>query len=287
MRTHQGRSRTFPFRTRFTNSFRGPVAYFDEGAGDAVVFVHGLVGDFTHFEHVAPAFRHTHRVVGLDLPGCGLSCKPTKPVGLRYYAREVLALLKRLGIGRATLVGHSAGGQVVAEIARVAPEKVDRLVLINGSGLRDYPRIVRLGARALMQPRLLAFLLQHGATWILDHVFHQQNPYTEKFIADSLDRPVQPTMTEMCKVFGDLADDLLTPTVRDSAHRLTMPTLVVWGDRDRLVPVETVRAVASSLPAGRFEVLADCGHLPMIEHPHAVIQLLQGFLAREALQRAA
>ena len=75
-RKGNGRSQSFPYPTRFAHMTDGPVAYFDEGAGEALVFVHGLVGDFTHFEHVVPGFAASHRVAGIDLPGCGLSCKP-------------------------------------------------------------------------------------------------------------------------------------------------------------------------------------------------------------------
>ena len=67
------RSKTFPYAVRWAPTSRGPVAYFDEGEGPALLFVHGLVGDFTHFEHVAPRFAGRFRVLGIDLHGCGLS----------------------------------------------------------------------------------------------------------------------------------------------------------------------------------------------------------------------
>lgn len=272
------------FETRHAETDLGRIAYFDEGSGDALVFVHGLVGTRQHFLHVAPAFAATRRVIGLDLPGCGHSVKPRARVSIRMYADTVLSVLRGLSVERATLVGHSAGGQVVATAALIAPERVERLVLINSAGLRRYPFVVRMTGRALMRPWLVSRVLGPSAGWILRQVFHQKkNKYVEQFVEESTDARRDPALrraalVDMGKVFHDLAPDLLTPTVRLNAGRLAMPTLIVWGDRDRLVPLEAVGGIARSFPRARLEVIRDCGHMPMIEEPRATIDLMRAFL---------
>jgi pimeloyl-ACP methyl ester carboxylesterase len=278
-----GRSQSFPYATRFAHLSQGPVAYFDEdagaSAGDPLLFIHGLVGDFTHFEHVAPHFaRAGHRVAGLDLPGCGISHKPLSRHSIDSYARLVLDWMDHLGLRRATLVGHSAGGMVSARAALLAPERVERLVLLSSAGLRRYSKPLQWIARAVMRPRLLHMSLERLAMPMLDQVFVERNEYTAKFIADSLNRPIYPTLPEMAKVFHDLAPDLVSSEILDKASRLSMPVLVLWGDSDRLIHADGIAELASCLPKATFKSLTRCGHMPMIERPADVVEALRAFM---------
>jgi pimeloyl-ACP methyl ester carboxylesterase len=277
----------FPFESRRLDTPSGRLAYFDEGRGEAIVFVHGLGGDYSHFAQVARPLADRFRVIGVDMPGCGSSEKVRTRVTLRSHARAVLDLLDGLGIGNATLVGHSAGGQVCAGAAVLAPGRIDRLVLINSAGLRPYPWPVRIGARILFRPWLLQVLLGLSARRILDHVFHEQNEHTRRFTADRLDRPHPPrALANIAKVFHDLIPDLLEPTILRDADKITMPTLIVWGDRDRLVPLPTVKKAASRIGACRLEILPGCGHMPIVERPDEMIELLLRFLGPVVLEVA-
>jgi pimeloyl-ACP methyl ester carboxylesterase len=272
------------FETRYAETRLGRVAYFDEGEGEPVVFVHGLVGTRTHFAHVAPAFAETHRVIGVDMPGCGHSHKPTSRLSIRAYADTLFELLSGLGIERSTLVGHSAGGLVVATAAMQQPHRVDRLALINSAGMRAYPLPSRLVGRAIMRPWLVSFMLGVSASWILERIFHQKkNRFVDQFVEEATRTGRDPevrrqTLREMGKVFHDLAPDLLTATVLQGAAELHMPTLIIWGDRDRLVPLATVEGVAARFRNARLEVIRDCGHMPMIEEPIRTIEVMRDFL---------
>lgn len=289
MHRHLGdrRSKTFPYVTRYAKTPHGPVAYFDEGTGPAIIFVHGLAGDFTHFEHTAPAFAKDHRVIGVDMPGCGISCKPDTKHSIRGYAATILDLMDQLGIARATLVGHSAGGQIVAEAAAMAPSRIDRLVMINAAGLRSYAPPLRWLARALFRPALLQRVLEPAARPILTQVFHGKNHYTEKFIVDSIERPQHPLLGEIAKVFHDLTPDLLSPSIVANARMLTMPSMLIWGSEDRLVPLAGVRRAAAALPDCRLEVISQCGHMPIIERPELTVALIRSFLSVPEVARAA
>ncbi len=278
-RACDGKSPSFPFKTRRLSVIDGEMAYFDEGEGEPIVFVHGLVGDFTHFEHVAkPLVESGRRVIGVDLPGCGVSHKRRQRHDLGGYARDVLTMLDELDVPRATLVGHSAGGAVVAEAALRAPARVRSLVLLSSAGLRSYPRATHLAARAVVRPWLLERTLEHLAMPLLDLVLRDRNQYTEKFVRDALSRPVFPTMSEMARVMADLVPELVKPSVLDRAHFLRMPVLVVWGSTDKLIPQESADLLSRRLARGRLVTLDGCGHMPMIERPHDVLRELQEFL---------
>jgi len=272
-------SPTFPWPVHELATAAGTIAYFDRGRGPAIVFVHGLGGDLTHFEHVAPALAKRWRVIGLDLPGCGGSYK-RGPHSLASHAHAVLELMGGLGLGRAIVVGHSAGGQVAAEVALLEPERVERLVLINSAGLRGYAAPLRWAARVVMRPRVLEALMAPGALRLLARVFHQENEQTRKFRRGALGRPRQPLLGDLCRVIADLMPDLMRPTVAEGVFE--MPALIVWGERDRLVPMRTVRAAAARFPRGRLEIVNGCGHMPIIEQPGRVIELLDAFLASSA-----
>jgi pyruvate dehydrogenase E2 component (dihydrolipoamide acetyltransferase) len=274
-----GRSPSFPFPTRFVPTARGRVATFDAGEGEALVFVHGLVGDFTHFEHIAPPLTG-HRRVGLDLPGCGLSELRPVRYSMRAYAETVLEVMDRLRVPEATLVGHSAGGQVCLEVARRAPQRVSSLVLLSSTGLRAYPAPIRGAARVVLGSGLVRAFLERAAMPLLDRVFCERNYYTEKFIADALNRPTHPALENMCRVFRDIVPELLTPALDGEAESFPIPTLVVWGAEDRLVPPATARAAVARLPRGRLVLLPSCGHMPMIEQPGRVVAEMRLFLQR-------
>jgi pimeloyl-ACP methyl ester carboxylesterase len=275
-----GRSR-FPFSTKRVRISDGDIALFDHGAGPAILFVHGLVGDFTHFEHVASRLVAAgHRVIGIDLPGCGASHKKRRRYDLGSYARDVLDVMDRIGLERVTLAGHSAGGAVVAEAALRDPERVERLVLISSAGLRSYGPAAHAAVKTFMRPWVLERSLERLAMPLLDLVLVEKNAYTEKFVRDALDRPKFPTLREMARVMSDFVPELVTPTILDNAHRFTMPVLVVWGDADKLVPPEAAAALSERLPDVTLRLLSSCGHMPMIERPETVTREILSFVGR-------
>jgi len=278
-RVGDGKSSSFPFPTLHADVIDGEMAYFDVGEGEPIVFVHGLVGDFTHFEHVAQRLvANGRRVIGVDLPGCGASHKRRERHDLSGYARDVLTLLDVLDVPSAVLAGHSAGGAIVAEAALRAPSRVSKLVLLSSAGLRRYAAGTHLAAKAVLRPWLLERSLDRLAMPLLDLVLKEKNQYTAKFIADSLDRPKQPASMEMARVMADLVPDLMHASVLDRAHHFRMPVMVLWGDTDRLIPKESAELLSQRLLRGRLVMLPGCGHMPMIERPEFVTAELERFL---------
>ena len=273
----------FTYERRRHESPSGPVVYFDEGEGDVLLFVHGLVGSFTHFQYILPEVAKRYRVIGIDLPGCGDSPHTGQRPNMDTYANAVLSLLDARSVKRATLVGHSAGGQVVARVAELARHRVDRLVLMNPAGLRGYLPPLRLAARVFMRPPVVAVLLGVFVDQILNHVFHAKNEHTMHFTREQMGRyPRHKLLYGMGRVFRDIVPEVMRPGVLDARHSLTMPVLVIWGDTDRLVPLEKVKDAVSKLPSAELKVIHECGHMPMIEAPEETRRLLDAFLGGAA-----
>jgi pimeloyl-ACP methyl ester carboxylesterase len=278
----------FPYPTRLLDTPYGRMSVFDEGHGEAIVLVHGLVGNFTHYKYIAPALVERFRVIGVDLPGCGGSERAVDRYTVGRCAYALLSAMTQLGVDRATLVGHSAGGQVVARAAATDPRRADRVVLLNPSGLSSYPLPLRLAARYVLHPRLVARLLGASVERILNFVFHRKNSFTTQFLRDQMSyadhalTPREQMLLDMGKVFRDLGPELLEASVVRHAEHLTMPVLVVWGDRDRLVPVGRVRAAVAGIPGARLHIIEDCGHIPMVETPDETLDAILPFLRATA-----
>jgi pimeloyl-ACP methyl ester carboxylesterase len=260
-----------------------PVMYFDHGEGPAIVFVHGLGANQTHFEHVAPPLeRAGYRVCGLDLPGFGLSGKPHREYSVRFLSEAVGALMRHLQVDRAILCGHSLGGLVCADWALAAPHSVERLLLISSAGLFRLPLPLRLVARTMIRPGMLASALSQRAEWLLDRVFAEPNERTERFKTQSLTRPDPRFVRDLGRVMWALRHDLTSYHLHGHVERLTMPTLVIWGARDRLLPYGPVPGFTRRLPDGELEVIESCGHMAIIEQPDEVVRRVLSFLQRRA-----
>jgi pimeloyl-ACP methyl ester carboxylesterase len=265
-----------------------PVMYFDEGTGPAILFVHGLGANLTHFEYLLPPLLAAgYRVCGLDMPGFGLSGKPHREYTVEYLSDAVLNLMDHLGIESATLCGHSLGGLVVGNTALRAPSRVDRLVLISSAGLVQMPLPVRLAGRTLMRPGLVAMLLERNALRLLDLVLAEKNDNTQRFIEQSVTRPDPRFCPDLARVMWSMRKDLVTKHLVDDAERIEVPTLVIWGGADRLLPLRPVPSWVEKLRAGELEVIEGCGHMPIIENPKAVLGRMLPFLRQSSARRAA
>jgi pimeloyl-ACP methyl ester carboxylesterase len=287
---YASRSEHFPYAERtFMYCGDTPVMCFDAGAGPAILFIHGLGANLTHFEHVAPPLAAAgFRVCGLDLPGFGLSGKPRRDYSIRWLAGAVTALMDHLGLVCATLAGHSLGGLVAADAALHAPERVERLVLISSAGLFQMPLPFQWVARTIMRPGLVAAALERNARRLLEkRVFEERNEKVERFIEQSVTRPDPRFVPDLARVMWSLRKDLTSYHLFDEVQRLTMPTLVIYGGRDRLLPTGSVPTWAGKLPAGELEVIERCGHMPIIEKPERVVASMRAFLARTATGTAA
>jgi pimeloyl-ACP methyl ester carboxylesterase len=272
------RSETFPYPESTFFHAGAPVMYFDEGSGPPIVFIHGLGANVTHYEYVAPAFYEMgYRTAGLDLPGFGISGKPHRRYTFRYLADAVLGLLDHLGIEQVILCGHSLGGQVAANVALRAPHRVEGLVLISTAGLFAMPLPVRVVARGLLQLPFLGDALEHGAPRLLDRVFAAESERTRRFREQSLTRPDTRFTKDLARVARSMRRDLTTKHLLGVAESLTMPTLLVWGKEDRLLPSHEVGRWARRLPKGELEVLENCGHMPIIEKPEQVVSRILRF----------
>ncbi|TDC81582.1 alpha/beta fold hydrolase [Micromonospora sp. KC606] len=257
-----------------------------DGDGPPVVLLHGLgrcLHDFTaQHELLAQRFR----VHSVDLPGYGGSLPMAERCTLPALGRFVGHYLDAVGVARpAHLVGNSLGGAVAMRLAATEPDRVASLTLANSAGFGPEMalalRLLTLRAlgRLLLRP---SRRVAHRAQRML---FHDPAFATEERIDHALRLAGQPytarVTLETCRHLGTFRG--VRPQWRDEllaqVAALDIPTLIVWGDRDLILPATHLEAARARLPKARTHLFTDCGHLPQIERAEEFHQLLVDFWA--------
>jgi pimeloyl-ACP methyl ester carboxylesterase len=262
------------------------------GAGaetQPLVFVHGLSGCWANWLEQLPVLAQEHRVVTLDLPGFGYSPMPIDgtEITISGYARLLDRLLGELGIDAAAVVGNSMGGFISAELAIAFPQRVERLVLISAAGISTTanPAV----ERALPSLRRLQTVLAGTGAWLasksdavarrarlrealLNVVTRHPSRLPAALAAEQLRGAGKPG-------FLQALQSILDYDVRERLPEIACPTLIVWGEGDRLIPVRDADVFEELIPDSRKVIFEDTGHMAMLERPAAFNALLKDFLA--------
>lgn len=241
-----------------------------KGNGETLVLVHGYLGGSSQWAAEMQALSPHLDVIALDLPGFGKSRHLISPDQITGYAQAVLDCLDRLGVQRFHLLGHSMGGMIVQEVVRLAPQRVNRLVLYGTGPLGLLPGRFETMARSrerLAQDGVDATARRISATWLL----HRE-------------------ASPMAQALGDLAAQASAQAAeaglwamerwdgREHLSRITQPTLIVWGDQDRSYQWPQIETLWRQIPGASLAVLPHCSHALHLEYPQAFQSLLQDFL---------
>ena len=264
------------------------VTYHLLGEGPAIVLIHGITSSSRTWRAVTHGLAEHHTVVAPDLMGHGQSGKPRGDYSLGAYASGVRDLLAVLGISKVTVVGHSLGGGIAMQFAYQFPERLDRLVLVDSGGLGEE---VSLALRAATLP---------GAEVVLPLLF---SPVTRtagravgrvlgkvglrasanvRGLAEGLDSLAS---ADARRAFVHTARSVIDPLGQriDARDRLYLsadvPTMLIWGEKDRIIPVEHGRRAAELMPHSRFESFPGAGHFPFNDDPERFVEVLSDFIA--------
>ena len=262
----------------------------DEGPrADALplVLLHGTSASLHTWEGWVAALKPDKRVITLDLPGFGLTGPFTgrraEPPGPDYggdaMARLVIESLDAMGVKRFAIGGNSLGGEVAWRVATLVPDRVDRLILVDASGPRFTPGSIPLGWRLARVP-----VLNKALEWWLPRPLVAEglaNVYGDrtKITAAQVDRYFELTLREGNR--RALVQRLQQLSLGADAERiatLRLPTLILWGGRDRLIPPEVGEQFERAIPGSRRIVFPALGHVPHEEDPAATVVPVRAFL---------
>jgi pimeloyl-ACP methyl ester carboxylesterase len=254
---------------------KSTVNYVDIGEGPVLVFIHGLSGCWQNWLENIPNFARSHRVIALDLPGFGASPMPLEKITISGYAAVVDELLDSLGIERAVVVGNSMGGFIGAELAIAFSTRVEKLVLVSAAGLTTQEMH---NDRVLGGLRRAENVLAASSAWAATRSDRlSRRPGLRKalmlMVAAHPERLPAPLIAEQVRGSGkpgflDALEALGTYPIQDRLERIEIPVLVVWGDKDRLVPVKDADRFVEAIGANASKlVYEDTGHVSMLERP--------------------
>ena len=263
--------------------------YLDSGDGPAVMFIHGLTSSHRNWVNLVQKLDTDHRVVAPDLFGHGASDKLMGDYSLGAHAATLRDLLDRLDIDQVTLVGHSFGGGIAMQFCYLFPERVERLVLVASGGLgRSVSPLLR--AATLPGAGVLLPLIASG--WV------RGRAEAAGRILSSTGWRASSDTTEIWRGFTSLADadtrraflattrGVIDPggqTVTAHDHlpmAIQVPTLVVWGTKDRMIPAWHATTAHEVITDSRVVLFEGAGHFPHLDQPERFAQLLSDFMKR-------
>ena len=264
------------------------VVYRTAGKGPVLLLVHGLAGSAETWKHVMPALAKRFSVLAPDLLGQGQSDKPRGEYSLGAHANTLRDLMDTLGHQRATVVGQSLGGGVAMQFAYQFPERCERLVLVDSGGL---------GREVTFYLRLLAV---PGFESVFPFFCTPRLRDAGNLVATWLGRAgvrSTPASQEVWRSYASLADEENRSAFFRSLHDVIdfngqavsalgrlyraarLPTLIVWGAQDPLLPVSHAVAAHKAIPGSRLEIFDGVGHYPHCEAPERFVALLVDFIA--------
>lgn len=249
------------------------IAYTDEGEGLPLLFIHGFPLNRQAWSRQIEAFKSRHRVIAPDLRGFGESGSSTAPVSMSRFAEDIWALLEHLVTGPVILAGHSMGGYIALAFAKAYPQCLRGLALVSTKAGRDSLEVantrrstaekVRSAGTAVvldaMAPKMLSPANRDEA--MAAHVRDLMTPASREGIVNAL-----LGMAERPDAAGWLGD-------------IRVPTLVVTGSDDSIMPVSESEAMAKVIPAARLRVIPGAGHLVAVDQADAFNETMREWLA--------
>ncbi|ORM38025.1 alpha/beta fold hydrolase [Williamsia sp. 1135] len=262
------------------------VAYRDEGTGPVLLLIHGMAGSSRTWDAVLPELAKKYRVIAPDLPGHGDSAKPRGDYSLGAFAAFLRDLLRELDVDSATIVGQSLGGGVAMQFTYQHPEYCERLILIGSGGLGpDVNWTLRLlsapGAELVLPiiaPRPVLDVGNKIRSWLSSAGVHSPRAdETWRSYSSLSDRETRQAFLRTLRSVVDYRGQAVSAMNRLYLNS-EMPTLLIWGDHDKIIPVAHGYAAHEAIPGSRLEVLEGIGHYPHAEAPAAVVKIIDDFL---------
>jgi len=253
-----------------TRVFGQTIRYYDVGSGPPLVLLHGIGGDADDWAFCLSALAASHRVIALDMLGFGRSDKPYVDYSIAVFVEVLERFLLSLDIGSASVVGHSLGGWIAASFVLRSPEAIDRLVLMDSAGvwgeMQELPVDLHVSTLAHMRE-------------IFQHLFYDKKMATDAIVefayTNHLARGDGYTIHSVLENLRGGRERL-----DERIGKLSVPTLIIWGENDEVIPVAIGRRIQGLVPGSSLEVISQCGHLPELEKPGEFVPCLLQFLTR-------
>lgn len=259
--------------------------YWAEGQqGSVVILIHGLGGFIESWMYnIGPLAEH-HRVYALDLLGFGQTDKTPLIRDMKMLVGFIRDFAVTLNIDKASLIGNSLGGGLALQFALEYPQKVSKLVLVDNAGMG---REVCVDFRFCALPVINSFFVRPGRNNVerlLETLVYDASVITPEFkefsnrynSVEGAGKALLATLRAGLNIFGQKSK--LTRQLLERLHTIEAPTLIIWGNHDRIIPVAHAHIAAKKIPHARLAIFDNCGHMPMLEQPEKFNRIVLEFL---------
>lgn len=241
----------------------GLKVYYDvTGSGKSVILLHGWGGQAASFKPLFDYLAQSFKVYAPDLPGFGQSSLPPVPWGVNEYTHFINGFFKKLEIARSYVIAHSFGGRVGLMLAANFPERVEKLVLIDSAGIRP--------------KRTIKYYLRIGLAKMVKRVF-----FTRFFGEKVKDALFTLMGSEDYRKAGKMRGTLVKVVNEDLKYllpKVKAPTLIVWGEKDKVVPVWHAKIMEREIEGAILVILKDAGHFSYLDNFPQFCGVVSNFL---------
>lgn len=283
----------YPHKVRRIELMGHDCAYIDEGAeretGSTLVFLHGFSVNLTCFSRNYPFFLKKRRVVGLDYPGYYLSEKDEWiSYSIPFMADAVVDLIEKLKLQYVILVGSSMGGAIAMETVLKRPDLVSSLILAAPAGFSGRNRLLAtllsLQMRFVPKEKLIKKMTERLYSRVTTFTHDKKLPFLGKIAAGYDEMIKRDDYGLWINILLDMAREVLCADYRKRAGEIKIPTYLLWGDKDEVLPPSGAKIAQKSMGNNlMMEMLPDMGHLPFVETPDLFNRKVDDFLKSEGL----
>lgn len=251
---------------------RYKIRYMEEGnSGPNLILLHGIGGQAERWTSVIPRLSKRYHVIAPDIIGFGLSDKPLVDYTPEFFTNFVFDFMDSLGIEKTSLVGSSLGGQIAAECASAQTNRIEKLVLVSPSGtMKTSNPTLNAYTMAALYPTKES--VQIAYKMMADIPKEIEDKMIENFIENMSRHNAKMVFLSTILSFKN------TPLTAEKISMITIPTLLVWGSNDTMIPVENSKEFAMALKKCKLVVMKNCGHRPYMEYPAKFAKIVLEFL---------
>lgn len=250
------------------------IRYLESGdSKNTLVLIHGLGASAERWNNVIPNLAKYYHVIVPDLIGFGYSDKPIVDYTPDFFSAFLGKFFDALGIKRPNIIGSSLGGQIAAEYASANPNNIEKLILVSPSG-----------AMKQSTPALDAYIMaalypnEQSAKNVFELMESSGNEVDDRIVQGFIERMQLPNakLAFMSTVLGLKNSEIITTKL----YTIHSPTLIIWGSKDPVIPIQHAESFASSIKDCRFYRMDGCGHTPYVQDPDAFSSIVLEFLSR-------
>ncbi|MGI0047153.1 MAG: alpha/beta fold hydrolase [Nitrosotalea sp.] len=256
-------------QTKFADVWGHKIRYLEEGKSDkTIILLHGLGGSAERWLKVIPLLSPKYRVIAPDVIGFGYSDKPSEDYTIEFFGKFLSAFINTLNLKTAVLVGTSLGGQIAAQCASIN-DTIEKIILVAPSGA------MKRSTPAIDAYMMAALYPNHASAKTAFEMMSNSGTVDDFTISDFVKRMSIPNakLAFISSVLG-----IKNSNVDESLDKIMIPTLLVWGRQDMVIPIEHADQFVSSIKGCMFLEINDCGHLPHVEKPDLLAESILEFI---------